>query len=807
MKVVDNSKRVKVNNIRSDLATFSLIILLIVFYQQDRLNYLIYDAFIHNINSSAPEHTAIIEIDDRSLAVLGAWPWDRDIHAELLTKLTNYQVKAVGFDILFGEHSQSSKQQDLLFADAIKQANNVVLPIAPSKSHVGGTPELLPQPVFAAAAHKLGHVDFELDRDGIVRQGFLYAGFQSSRWPSFSLALAQTAKKELPKINSEITQGHGWTRREPVHVNYNLATNQSRLTHYSYIDVLSGRVERPQLANKIILVGMNGSAMGDQFATPLSAAHDTMPGVEINAHMVNTLINNNPIKPFSRWQQLLLTFIASFITLLAFIKVSAKQLFTSLMVAMSLAIISSALVFYLTLNWFAPISLLLCQTLLFGIMNVVKNNKLTLKISNLNYDLSHDASTELLNANGLRALLETTFDEGKEWQLFRLQVGKINGISELIGKDANAQFIQQVTVRLKALLPEHAFGLSRLHNTEFAFITPTLSERKTTALCNNIIKSLGARYSLAKENFKMPINIGVSYGKFADSASEVQAQALAALEHAQENILSSYRIYSNDLKAIIEQRTQIESDLTKALENNEFEIYYQPQVTAASGKIVGAEALVRWHHPTKGLISPNEFIPVAENTGMIIEIGQWVLETACDQAAKWQNLGHNNFRIAVNLSPVQFSQPNVVQNVKHVLEKTGLKGSSLELELTENAILEDINGALKAFKELKQLGVTLSIDDFGTGYSSLSYLRKFPMDRIKIDRSFIHELLDDKESQEITLAIISMAHNLNMRVIAEGIESEQQYAFLHENNCEELQGYYFGRPVAVAELEMFLEKN
>ena len=604
-----------------------------------------------------------------------------------------------------------------------------------------------------------------------------------------------------------MTHGEGWIRRSPILLNYNLAEGSTRLEHYSYIDVLSGSIDKSLLKDKIVLVGMNASAMGDQFATPISAEHETMPGVEINAHLVNTVINSNDIERLSALQNVLLTLLLLALSCFVYAKVTARQLFGILAITIAAGLAASALLFSYATIWYPPIILIICQIFLFSIANIVKNNRLTTRISALNYDLNHDMTTELLNLSGLISLLTESLKTEQDWMLFRLQVGKISGISELIGKTASDQLLVKIKQRLQALLPNETQGLSRIHGCEFAFYIPLTSESAATELCENIITALVVPYTVGSENFKMPVNIGISSTRSTNDTNELLAQAQAGLEHAQENILSSYHFYSTALKKLIDERTQIESDLTKALDNNEFEIHYQPQVTSNNSVIFGAEALVRWNHPTRGLLSPDTFIPVAESTGMIIEIGRWVLEEACRQAVHWQGLGHKNFRIAVNLSPVQFSQPNLVQEVADVLETTGLKGKSLELELTESGILEDINGAITTFKELKKLGVMLSIDDFGTGYSSLSYLHKFPIDRIKIDRSFITEVIENQDSQEITLAIISMAHKLNMKVIAEGIDSEQQHTFLHDNHCEELPGYYFGRPATVSELARLLQSN
>lgn len=248
---------------------------------------------------------------------------------------------------------------------------------------------------------------------------------------------------------------------------------------------------------------------------------------------------------------------------------------------------------------------------------------------------------------------------------------------------------------------------------------------------------------------------------------------------------------------------QIKTSLCNALEREEFQVYYQPQVNVQTGKIMSAEALVRWLHPEKGLISPAEFIPAAEETGFIVQLGEWVLQTACKQMQVWQNAGFP-LRIAVNLSPRQFHQPELSSRVAQILAETGLEASSLELELTESLMVEDAESAIATLQHLKNLGVCISLDDFGTGYSSLSYLTQYPFDTLKIDRCFISKITDGCTNAAIVKAIIEMAHSLCLEVIAEGVETEAEKDFLWRYKCDIMQGYLFSPPLAAADFEQLL---
>lgn len=253
-----------------------------------------------------------------------------------------------------------------------------------------------------------------------------------------------------------------------------------------------------------------------------------------------------------------------------------------------------------------------------------------------------------------------------------------------------------------------------------------------------------------------------------------------------------------------EKLAQLKTSLYNALKREEFLVYYQPQISMNTGKIVGAEALVRWQHHEKGLISPTEFIPVAEKTGFIIPLGEWILETACQQVQAWKNDGFSELRVAVNLSPRQFHQPDLSSRVAQILEKVGLAPSSLELELTESLMVEDVKSAIATLTQLKNLGISISIDDFGTGYSSLSYLTQYPFDALKIDRSFVRNITDGCRNAAIVKAIIEMAHSLRLEVIAEGVETEAEKDFLWRSECDVMQGYLFSPPLSAANFEKLL---
>jgi EAL domain-containing protein (putative c-di-GMP-specific phosphodiesterase class I) len=303
-------------------------------------------------------------------------------------------------------------------------------------------------------------------------------------------------------------------------------------------------------------------------------------------------------------------------------------------------------------------------------------------------------------------------------------------------------------------------------------------------------------------------SIGISlFPEDGDDCTSLLKYADTAMYHAKNCGKNNAKLYSSSLTMQIMSHVKLEVGLRRALQNDELYLLYQPQLDVRSSEIVGVEALVRWRHAERGVVSPNEFTPLAEETGLIVPIGEWVLRTACNQARHWQKLTHRPVRMAVNLSAKQFKDENLSQIVLSALHDTGLDPRLLELELTEGTLMDDAKATLATLEQLRGIGVYLSIDDFGTGYSSMSYLKSFPIGLIKIDQSFVRALPGDRNHAAITMAIIAMAHSLRMSVIAEGVETVEQAELLKSYGCEIMQGYYYARPMPIDKVTEFLLKN
>jgi len=347
---------------------------------------------------------------------------------------------------------------------------------------------------------------------------------------------------------------------------------------------------------------------------------------------------------------------------------------------------------------------------------------------------------------------------------------------------------------------------ARVGGDEFTVLLSVLKKAEDAAkVAQRIIDSLTQPFVLNKQEVFITVSIGIAmYPDDGGDLFELWKNADTAMYYAKHKGKNNYQYYKKSMNDTAADRLALESDLRRALEREELLLHYQPQINSLSGKIIGMEALIRWHHPERGMISPLEFIPIAEDTGLIVPISNWVLETAGMQSRRWKDKGFHNIPISVNLTSHHFQRSTLMHDISELLEKYGLQSSDLILEMTESAIMEDTDVTLKNFRDLTQMGFRLSIDDFGTGYSSLSYLKRFPIHAIKIDRTFVKDVNTEADDGTIANTIITMAHSLKMHVVAEGVETEDQLRFLLERGCDELQGYLFSSPLPAEEVEKLM---
>lgn len=776
---------------------------------ENTLNTSLYDFLLkQKQNPSQENHAVIIAIDDKSVEALGRWPWPRKVHGQLLQNLTLATPAAIGFDILFVEPDREQPASDVAFAKAIIGTENVVLPVSPNFDSNSDSHEFSPLNLFLSDNVSLGHNDFEIDYDGVIRKVYLYAGWQQAKWPSFALSLAKIAQPEKFIPPAYMSKGEYWTRQAPI----NIAFEKDHIPTFSYSDVLNGAVDSSNFNNKVVLIGFTASGLGERFTTPVSIAHQRLSGVEVNAHITNSLLSDSNISPLSNVSQYLLALFLVSLAILFFYFFTSVNLFISLSSLVMLTILASvvSLVFYNTwLEPVFPISLLLLIILylLFDKVLAYKTNLLQ-----LNEKVYTDNATQLPNAEKVNLIIEELILaarlEKKSFPVIIINIGKFNAVNDLVGFNEGNKLLKLITKRIKYFIGDKLI-VARHTGTEFIITGLGLhKEDDIKEMCNNINVSLSKILTIQNESFSLPISIGVSSYPYDGISAEILINcATSAMQRAKERDGRGICFYHKHISQEALERHHFEHDLANALENNEIEVYYQPQVDAQTGLIVGMEALARWLHPTKGYIPPTEFIPVAESTGLIHEIGEWILRTACLRVKEWQVTYGIPIKLGVNVSAIQFNEETLINNIKNILSDTGFSADSLELELTESCLIDNMGNTENVLSQLKKMNIKLSIDDFGTGYSSLSYLKNFPIDCIKIDRSFIKDINESDDANKIVLAILSMAQSLNMSTIAEGIELSSQQEFLQDNNCEVLQGYLFSKPLSTNEFELLLKQK
>ncbi len=426
------------------------------------------------------------------------------------------------------------------------------------------------------------------------------------------------------------------------------------------------------------------------------------------------------------------------------------------------------------------------------------------------YDVLTGLPNRILLNDRLDFMLAHARRNGQILAVLFMDLDRFKVANDSLGYNGGDQLLQLVAERLKKTVRE-VDAVFRLGNDEFAIILEEISHIEDAAKVAKKIQNLFTQ-SFILPSFKHEIFLSASIGISLFPYDGVNMETLvknaeSAMHRAKEQGENNYQHYTPSMNSKALEHLTIEYRLHKALEQNEFLVYYQPQIDLRTGKVVGAEALVRWKHPELGLVSPGEFIPIAEETGLIIPIGEWVLATATRQTHLWHKKGFNQLRIAVNLSARQFQQHDMVDKILSILQKTSLEPSFLELEITESLGMKNAALTVKTLTSLKNMGIHISIDDFGTGYSSLNYLKRFPVDTLKIDQSFIRDISLDQGDEAIVSIIIDMAHALGLKVIAEGVENEIQLGFLKGRSCDQVQGYLFSPPIPAQAFEQYLMKK
>jgi diguanylate cyclase (GGDEF)-like protein len=424
----------------------------------------------------------------------------------------------------------------------------------------------------------------------------------------------------------------------------------------------------------------------------------------------------------------------------------------------------------------------------------------------------YDMLTDLPNRHLFYDALQHTLVRAKRHErlasLLLLDLDGFKNVNNTLGHSAGDLLLQTTAERLKACTRKSDV-IARLGGDEFAVILSEVRHVDDGArVASKLLAVLSEPFDINSQELFITTSIGISlYPLDGTDLDSIVKSAEIAMYRAKREGKNNYQFYNLSMEASALQRLSLESSLRKAIDQNKLALYYQPQIETATGKIVGVEALLRWFEPESGMISPSMFIPLAEETGLIIPLGEWVLRSACAQNKAWQDAGLPPIRVAVNLSPRQFRDKKLTENIARALDETSLQPDWLGLEITEGSAMQDVDYSIETLQELKDMGVQLAIDDFGTGYSSLGYLKRFPLDKLKIDRSFVQGIPMDRGDAAIVAALVTLSHNLDMKVIAEGVEKSEQLAFLRTLGCNELQGYMFSKPVGAEALAPMLQNG
>jgi len=455
---------------------------------------------------------------------------------------------------------------------------------------------------------------------------------------------------------------------------------------------------------------------------------------------------------------------------------------------------------------------------LHGILEVIRNITENLSVESqlrehrerLYHLVHHDALTNLPNRMLLQDRLSRMMTKALRSKnyvaVLFLDLDRFKKINETLGHDVGDKLLMEVGKRLESCV-RRSDTVARLGGDEFAVLLDDLQDVKFVAVvARKILQALSKTILIQDYELYATSSIGISL--FPDDSEDVDGLlrcADTALYRAKDAGKNNYQYYTTDMNTRAFEFLLMESGLRKALDNDELVVFYQPLISLENDKLIGMEALIRWMHPEKGMISPGDFIPLAEETGLIEPIGEWVLRTACTQNKEWQDAGYPPVKVSVNMSARQFSKKNIIELISQILQETGLSPEYLGLEITESIIMQDVKSTIAKLKQMQKMGISLSIDDFGTGYSSLSYLKLFPIDNLKIDRSFVFNITTDSIDAAIATSVILLAHSMNLKVVAEGVETEEQLEVLRQQGCDYVQGFLFSRPLAAEEFVPFFD--
>ncbi len=783
------------------------------------------------------QRIVIVSITEKDIQAQKQWPLSDRVFASLLIQLQEDSPAVIGLDIYRDIPHEPGSQA---LAQQLQQDNVVAV----NKLGFEGEGEVLAPSAVPEA--RIGFTDFVVDADGTVRRHFMFAALGDSEFYSFSLRLAQRFLSQKGRVTQAEPNAIalGATRIKPIEPNtggyQNIDTKgyQALIRYFpmsevaqqlSLMQVLSGDYDPTMIAGKIVIIGTTAASQQDIFQTPFSATANgdlRTPGVVIHAQLTNQLLSaaldgRSPLRSWSQWAELsyaALCGLGGGLVIWRFSRPHIIVIFTLAGIAGSF--IAAGLLFAHGV-WIPVVLPLAALVGTEASLMVYKEFRKTF----------YDSITGLPNRALFTQELQQRLKQPQQpVAIILLGIDGFKLFNESFGLCSGDRLLQTIAYQLKQNLPANA-KFARIAGDEFVVLLAKPAhcevnediETHAIAIAQRLSQRLSTPVNIHRQKVFPSVSTGIAISSYLEeqiqpstnstnlpppaapaahpshqrlNAEDLLRDAQTAISRAKSKGRGRCETFNPAMRVKLSNRIWIEADLRDAIKQQNLLLYYQPLVCLKTMQLAGFEALIRWQHPTRGMISPGEFIAVAEDTGLIIPIGQWVLEAACTQAQKWrQQFPDRPLFISVNLSGRQFSQQDLVQQIDRILTETQLERSALKLELTESVVMDDVDASIDILLQLKALKLKLGIDDFGTGYSSLSYLHKFPIDTLKVDRSFVMEMDSPGGTAELVKTIIALGHNLGMNIVAEGIEEEGQAQKLQALQCEYGQGYLFAKPL------------
>ena len=735
--------------------------------------------------------------------------------ADVLAILQTHEPEVIGLDIyrktLYPPGREALQQQ--LAADNVIAITNVGTDAA-----IDSVP-----PPDGVPWDRIGFNDLSIDPDGVIRRSLLFVNASDQRYYSFGLRVALAYLPGHEKLfdydyKNLYINDYAIPRLEARSGGYEKLDNRGFQTllrfrsrvapadQLSVNDVLEGNFNPSQVNGKIVLIGSVASSLKDEFYTPYSASRDTrftMSGVIVHAQIISQLLDIAAGQPaqyrfLPMWGELVWLFFWAALTSLLTWRVRRPE---------TLILLSIACVGILFMVGWLALAELIWVPLFEPLLGILVAGGMVIAQKSI-YRSTYDSLTDLPGREVFLLYIQRALNSQKNNPVIVafLDIDRFQIINKSLGHFAGDRLLIAIAKRLRKMLGDHAH-IARVGGDEFAILFQNSSQAEVKALLDEMRGVLSSPLILGKHRLSVTASVGLAIAQtnYGQPPFDLLRDAHTAMYRAKALKEVQYQVFSSDMREEAVARLDLESDLIKALEEKEFSLFYQPIFNLLTNEITGFEALIRWNQEKRGLISPNDFIPVVEDTGMIIPLGEWVLKTACQQVKSWQGQFPDwPLKMNINLSRRQFDQVDLIAKIEDILTQLELPGDTIQLEITESMIMRDVEASHRLMLKLKGLGIQLAIDDFGTGYSSLSYLHRFPTDTLKIDRSFVNGMENSTEDRDIVQTIISLGQKLNMTLVAEGIASPIQLALLQEAGCHYGQGYYFSKPMPADVATQFL---